>query len=75
MSIIGAERQIDREKKREEYGRERLTFGVSIIGAERQIDRQIKREEYGCERLTFWCEYTWCGEADRQTDKDIRIWT
>ena len=42
---------------------------------ERQIDKQIKREEYGRERLTFWCEYTWCGEADRQTDKDIRIWT
>ena len=36
---------------------------------ERQIDKQIKREEYGRERLTFWCEYTWCGEADRQTDK------
>ena len=47
---------------------------MSIIGAERQIDREKKREEYGRERLTFWCEYNWCGEADRQTDKERRIW-
>ena len=68
------ERQIDKQIKREEYGRERLTFWCEYTWcgeADRQTD---KREEYGCERLTFWCDYTWCGEADRQTDKDIGIW-